>query len=168
MCTAFKKTVQQQKWMVPHLNFSDKLDIILSDFTPGESRSGSNGSYRAKLGLISAEWIIESNSGTQYIQGGGIVTGKKNQKSYHGELRGQLGVMCDIKIMKSIFGITILVLNSCGNIIILRRATIHPESVKSRWKHVDLISCLSDVYQSMDSIMSLVQVHGNHISRMDN
>ena len=51
--TAFKKTVHQHKWLVSHITFSDKLDIIQSNFTSGEMRSGSNGYYRAEVGLKS-------------------------------------------------------------------------------------------------------------------
>ena len=83
----------------------------------------------------------------------------KYHRSYWGELRVQLGVICAIEIMESILGITTLVFNSCNNISVLIRARIHPEAVESRWKQVDLISCLSDFYQSMDSGMSLVHVY---------
>ena len=72
-----------------------------------------------------------------------MVPGKpKYQNSYQGELGGQLRVMCAIKIMEYILGSTTLVVNSCDNISALRRATIHPEPVKLRWKQVDLISRL--------------------------
>ena len=45
MCTAFKKTVHQHKWLVSHLTFSDKLDVLQSHFTSGEASSGSDVSY---------------------------------------------------------------------------------------------------------------------------
>ena len=45
----------------------------------GEARSGSDGSYGTEVGMSSVSWIIESNCGTQYIQGGGMVPG--NQKT---------------------------------------------------------------------------------------
>ena len=94
-----------------------------------------------------------------------MVTGKpKDQNYYQGELGGQLGDMCMIKIMQSILGITPHVVNSCNYISALRQAKIHPEAVKSRWKQVDLISRLSDVYQSMYSSMSLVHIYGHHNS----
>ena len=91
-----------------------------------------------------------------------MVPGKpEDHKSYRGELIGKLRVMFAIKIIKSIAGSTTLVVNRCDNIRALRRATIQPEGVKLRWKQIDLISHLSDVYQSMDSIMSLVHIHGH-------
>ena len=55
--------------------------------------------------------------------------------------------------------------NSCDKISALRQATIHPEAVKSIWKQVDIISRLSDLYQSIDSRMSLVHVPGHQNSR---
>ena len=39
--------------------------------------------------------------------------------------------------------------------------TINPEAVKLGLKQVDLISRLYDVYHSMDSDMSLLNVHGH-------
>ena len=50
---AFKKKVHQRKWLVSRLTFSDKLDILQSNLTSGEARSGSDESYIAEVGLIS-------------------------------------------------------------------------------------------------------------------
>ena len=122
--TAFKKTVHQHKWMVSNLNFSDKLDILHSDFTSEESRSGSNRFYRAEVGMISAACIIKYNCETQYIQGWEMLPGKPEDHNYYrGELGGQLRVMWTIEIMESILGSTALVVNICDNIRALRRAT---------------------------------------------
>ena len=86
----------------------------------------SEGSYRADVGMSSSAWRIESNCGTQYIKGGGMVPGKPEDKNYYqGELGGQLWVMCAIEIMDSIFSGTKLVVNSCDNISVLRQASIH-------------------------------------------
>ena len=62
--TAFKNTEQQHKWMVSHLTFSDKLDALYSEFTSGEAREVSDGSYRAEVGMSSAARRIESYCGT--------------------------------------------------------------------------------------------------------
>ena len=86
------------------------------------------------------------------------------QHSNRGELRGQLGFICDIEIIESIVSITTPVVNSCDNISALKRATIHPEAVKSRWKQVDLISSIYDVYHSMGSGISLVHIPGHQNS----
>ena len=72
--------------------------------------------------------------------------------------------MWAIKIIESILVSTTLVINSYDNISSLRRTTIHTEAVKLRWKQVDLISRLSDVYQSMDSGVYLVHFYGHHNS----
>ena len=50
---------------------------------------------------------------------------------------------------------------SCNNISALRQAIIHPEAVELRRKQVDIISRMSNVYRSMYSGISLVQVHGH-------
>ena len=103
--------------MVSHLTFSDKLEALYYDFTSGEARAVSYNSYRLEVGIISAACKIESNCGTQYNQGGGMVPGKpEDQKSYQGELGRELGVMCAIKIMDSNLGSTALVVNSCDKI----------------------------------------------------
>ena len=60
LCTSFKKIVHQHKLLVSHLNFSDKLDILHSNFTSGEARSGSDGYYREEVLMSSAAYIIES------------------------------------------------------------------------------------------------------------
>ena len=73
--------------------------------------------------------------------------------------------MCAIEIMESVLVTTTLMVNSCDNISALRRATIRLEEVKPRWKQVDLISSLSDVYQSMYSGMYLVFVYGHYNRR---
>ena len=48
------------------------------------------------------------------------------QNSYQGELGGQLGVICVIKIIESIVVSTPHVVVICDNISALRRALIHP------------------------------------------
>ena len=63
----------------------------------------------------------------------------EDQNSYRGEIGFEIGFMYAIKIMECIVGRTTLVVNSCNNISAVRLATIHPEAVKLRWKHVDLI-----------------------------
>ena len=92
-----------------------------------------------------------------------MVPGKtKYQNSCWGEIRGQLRIMCTIKIMEYILGSTKLVVNICDKMRSLRRATIHPEALMHIWKQVDLISRLSDVQYSMDSGMSMLHVYGYH------
>ena len=83
----------------------------------------------------------------------------EDQNSHQGELGGQLGFVCAIQIIESIMEITPLVVDSCDNIITLRQASIHPESVTLRWKQADLISRLSGVYHSIDSGMSLAHIY---------
>ena len=47
LCTAFKKTFHQHKQLLLHLTFSDKLDVLQSDFTSDEAKSGCDGYDRA-------------------------------------------------------------------------------------------------------------------------
>ena len=69
-----------------------------------------------------------------------MVPGKpKYQYSYQRELGRQLGVICMIKIMESIMGITALVVKSCDNISALRQASLDALAVTSLCKQADLI-----------------------------
>ena len=67
--------------------------------------------------------------------------------------------MCVIKIMESILGSTVLVVNSCENISVLRQSLIRPEAVTPRSKQADPFSRMYDIYRSIDSGMSLVHVY---------
>ena len=42
---ALNQTKHQHKWMVTHLTFSDKLEVLYSDFKYGQARAGSDRSY---------------------------------------------------------------------------------------------------------------------------
>ena len=66
--TSFKKTEHRHKFLVSHLTFSDKLDVLYSEFMSGEARARRDGSYRSGVGIISAVWIIKYKCGTQYTQ----------------------------------------------------------------------------------------------------
>ena len=89
-----------------------------------------------------------------------MVSGKlEDQDSYQRELGYQLRVMCTIKIFDSIFYITAFVFNSCDNISSISQVSIHRDVVKSQLKQADLIWCLSDVYQSIDSGMTFIHVY---------
>ena len=82
--------------------------------------AGNNGYYRTEVVVSSAAYIIESNCAKQYIQGGGMVPYKpEDHNSYKGQLGGQIGVMCAIKIMEHILGSTTLMVNIWENISIL-------------------------------------------------
>ena len=60
-----------------------------------------------------------------------MVSGKpEDHNSYQGELGGQIGVICKIQIIESLVGIALLLFDSCDNIIALRQALMHSESVK--------------------------------------
>ena len=88
----------------------------------------------------------------------------EDHKYYRGELGGQLGITCIIKIIESIMGSTSPVFDRYETISALRRAWIHLESVTLLCKQADLISCLFDVYHSIESRMALVHVYGHHNS----
>ena len=83
----------------------------------------------------------------------------EHKNSYQGELGVQLGLMRAIEIMEPILGSTTIMVNSCDNIIPLRRASIHPEAVTSWWKKTDLIYGLSDVYHSIESVLLLINFY---------
>ena len=152
----------QLKWLVTHIIFSDELDVLYYYFISRRDISGGDGSYWSEVVLGSASWRIESNSGTQFIQEEEVVPGKPVYQNSH---KGVFGVMWLIQNIDSIMGSTSLVVYSCDNIRNLIQALIHPESVTSQRKQVDIIYRLSGVYHAIDSCILLVHVYGHQNSR---
>ena len=72
--------------------------------------------------------------------------------------------MCLIQIIDSIMGSTLLVVDICDNMSALRKYLVHPESVTLWQKQEDIISHLSDVYQSIESGIFLVHVYEHNNS----
>ena len=81
------------------------------------------------------------------------------QNSYRGELGGKLWFMYLIQIIESTMGSTSLMVDICDNILVLIQALIHLEAVTLEWKQAFFISCLFDVFHSIDSCMSMLHVY---------
>ena len=56
--TEFKQTKHRNKWLVTHLNFNEKLDVLYAYFIAGQVRSGSDRYYQSEVVLSSALLII--------------------------------------------------------------------------------------------------------------
>ena len=149
-------------WLCAHLQRSSQLDLLFSDFTMGRSRAGSDGSYYKRYGLSSCSWRIESNCGTQFIEGGGLMPGPSDtQCAYRGEVGGLMGSIAVITALEQHLNCTTNVITGSDCMSALKRFTSDPEYINSNWCHCDLLSIASDMRKRLRSTPMLTYVEAH-------
>ena len=80
-------------WFMHRLNSSPSTSKLLSSLVDGSALGVSDGSYFPHEQIGSCAWILSSSDGSEWIEGGGIIPGpKQEQSSYRSELAGQTGL----------------------------------------------------------------------------
>ena len=75
------------------LNSSSTTSKLLASLLDRTALGVSDGSYFPHKQVGSCAWIIACSDGSEWIEGGGIIPGPKQEQSgYHSELGGQTGL----------------------------------------------------------------------------
>lgn len=76
-------------WMLRDIEHSQSVDELWGDILTGEAILVSDGSFFPEEKVGAAAWILSSSTGTQWIAGGGRISGPAEvQSAYHSELGG--------------------------------------------------------------------------------
>ena len=80
-------------WFMDKISSSLSTANLLKHIQEGTTYGVSDGSFYPQTRTGSCIWIISTLDGTEYITGGGLITGRsKDQDPYRSELGGQLGL----------------------------------------------------------------------------
>ena len=133
---------------------------LLCDFANGKSRAGSDGSFHVSLQKGAAAWRIESDCGTKFIEGGGIVPGPPEvQCAFRSEIGGLAGIYTITKELEDQVETHTHMITGCDSI-----SALYPGMtpvVKAQWAHSDLVSDLISTHQKLDTCLVWTHVFGH-------
>lgn len=167
-CLKDENQPQNRHWSMTYLDRSDDVTQLYSDFRNGKARTCCDGSYMPTTCSGSAAWRVESEDGTQYLEGGGVVPGNADDMcSYRTELGGLIGTSLAISAMEQVTTSSPHITIGCDNIRALAKCATQWETVRPSHKHFDLIGQLSNIQRSLKNSRSLVHVKAHQDSLDD-
>lgn len=100
--------------------------------------------------------------GQEYIQGGGLIPGEgKDQDPYRSELGRQLGLAAFVTCIHLPPSSTHTLTIACDGISALNQVGLKKQKIKSKMKHVDLISAISEVWEDDECQLKKEHVYGH-------
>ena len=149
-------------WTLSKIQRSQNLKKLFTDFKTGKARVCSDGSFYPHSGKGGAAWRIESNCGTEYIEGGGQVPGARDDMcSYRTELGGLIGSSLAVRGLETVTQTNTQIVIGCDNISALEKCGTPIHAIKPAQKHYDLQSQLSQIELHSKSTKNLVHVYAH-------
>ena len=137
-------------WFMKGINSSENTEYLKECILKGTAIAVSDGSYFPLERVGVCAWIVASNDGSEWIQGGGIVPGEEyEQNSYRSELGGALGVaviMNCIHLPDQPQQEKYKIKYCCDGLSALNTVNTAAAYIKSSGKSVDLISMTSELW----------------------
>ena len=148
-------------WFHRHLESSPRTDILLRHLLAGTALTVSDGSYFPDEDVGACAWIIATPDGTQWISGGGPTP--EGVDSYRTELAGQVGIASCLEGISAVTNIANEpnIIISCDGISALQKTAIKPDYIRTKYKHVDLISILSSIWNQIPFVPIKQHVYGH-------
>ena len=138
-------------WFMKDIQTSTSTHQLYQSIKEGTALAVSDGSFPPLTKTGTCAWIVSTQNGEEWIQGGGVVPGESHeQNSYRSELGGQLGIAIvtdSIQLPPPInqekYHITIV----CDGLSALDTVGTDKAFIKSARKCFDLISMTSDIWK---------------------
>jgi hypothetical protein len=144
-------TIQQPsiRWFHKYLESTPQTHILRQHLLEGTAIAVSDGSYFPDEDVGACAWIIATPDGAQWISGGGSTP--QGDDSYRTELAGQVGIASCLEGIAALTTIenTPEIIISCDGISALKKTAIPPDCIRPKAPHIDLISILSSLWQSL-------------------
>ena len=136
-------------WFMDNISHTTSTTKLLASILDGSALAVSDGSFYPIQKVGSCGWIISSDDGTEWIQGGGLIPGTADdQSAYRSELGGQVGILVFLLSLKlpllpdaSRYNITTV----CDGKSALDKVGVSSDLVKAKHMHSDMISILSQL-----------------------
>ena len=137
---------------------TEEIDEIIEDIIRGTAIGVSDGSFKDEFGT--ASWAIENESGTQRINGDGIIPGfPSDQSAYRSEIGGLYGLVLAVEIIKDLWKIRsgAIVLGCDGINALYQALDIKNLTISSKQQQFDLLSGIQGYIR--DSIIKFIPIH---------
>ena len=154
---AFRKR-KGERWALNNIVMTEEIDEIIEDIIKGTAIGVSDGSFKDEFGT--ASWAIENESGTQRINGDGIIPGfPSDQSAYRSEIGGLYGLVLAVEIIKDLWKIRsgAIVLGCDGINALYQALDIKNVTISSKQQQFDLLSGIQGYIR--DSIIKFIPIH---------
>eukprot|EP00557_Chaetoceros_sp_GSL56_P013372 CAMPEP_0176481264 /NCGR_PEP_ID=MMETSP0200_2-20121128/2725_1 /TAXON_ID=947934 /ORGANISM="Chaetoceros sp., Strain GSL56" /LENGTH=500 /DNA_ID=CAMNT_0017877453 /DNA_START=2342 /DNA_END=3841 /DNA_ORIENTATION=- len=147
----------------PHfLDSTREVDLLIRDFSQGTVVAVSDGSYLQEANEAAAAWTIESACGTQWIMGSlGVPGSTEDYSSYRSELTGLVAISLTMKILAGGCPPPPHVIIGCDGKAALESLILTKDDINANTSNVDLLSILSDIWNSSGMRPHPVHVKGH-------
>jgi hypothetical protein len=164
----YGKKFSDSIWALKHLEVSESIEQLLTDFAQGKAIMVSDGSYDDILGLGAGACIVASADGTEFIITGGPTPGPISQQSAY---RSEISTLVSMGILSQILAIITSsaprVTVACDNDNALERPFLPQTRLTSKQKSADLISLAHDIWLSSPATPNPTRVTGHADEKKD-
>jgi exonuclease III len=150
----------ETSWAFERIRFKGNMENLIQDFIQGKSRLVGDGSYKEGIGAGAS--LISTGDGKDYIIVSGQTPGEaESQNPYRSEVGSLVGCsllrLLLVIATKSYPKVTL----ACDNEKALRKVQPKSMKIKPSTKHSDLISVMTDIWNSCEGEIILEDVKGH-------
>ena len=145
-------------WFMNYISSSPNTDNLWRELLMGKAYAVSDSSYFPISQTGACAWIVSTRDGTEWIKGGGIIPGcKEDQDPYRSELGGQVGLASVITAIILPSGTTPNITIACDGEAAINRVNMDSKIIKSNMTNVDMLSIISELWG--DSSFTITKKH---------
>ena len=149
-------------WFMNFITASNTTDKLWNEILESKAYAVSDGSYYPTYQTGACAWILATRDGSEWIKGGGIIPGcKDDQDPYRSELGGQVGLAAFISAIDLPTGVTPNITIACDGLAALNRVHIESNIIKANMTNVDLISIISEIWDDSQFTITKQHVYGH-------
>ena len=149
-------------WFMRNLTSSESTGNLLAHLIQGTAVGVSDGSYYESHDIGSCAWIISTPDGKEWISGGGLIPGiDEDQSAYRSELGGLLGITIFLHAIQLPPNTEPSILIACDGLSALNKIKINANQRKCKYKHIDFISIMHDLWQQSKFLPTTKHVYGH-------
>ena len=148
----------QIDWFANFITSSTTTERLWHEILAGTSYAVSDGSYFPSSRTGACAWILATRDGGEWIKGGGVVPGdKEDQDPYRSELGGQVGLASFISAIILPPGSTPEITIACDGLAAINRVNMDRSILKAKMTNIDMLSVISELWDG--SNFSLIKQH---------
>ena len=149
-------------WFTNYVTATDTTDNLWMEILEDKAFAVSDGSFFPTSHTGACAWIISTRDGSEWIKGGGIIPGcKEDQDPYRSELGGQVGLAAFISAIVLPDGMKPNITIACDGLAALNRVHMQSNIIKANMTNVDLISIISEIWDDSKFTITKQHVYGH-------
>ena len=149
-------------WFLHSMSSSSNTTNLWNEILQGQAYAVSDGSFFPDSRTGACAWIVSTRNGLEWIKGGGIIPGDKDdQDPYRSELGGQVGLASFITAIILPPGVSPIITVACDGKAAINRVNMAHNTIKSNMTNVDLLSIISDLWEASSFTIIKQHVYGH-------